>query len=387
MILDLNNARTNPLGIVASMKEDPALASIPTVGYASHVQTDVINAARQAGVGEVLARSAFTIQLADILRRVILNDVYSCAEADLAVRGRTTLSESPWLSDLGGATVSLKLESLQRSNSFKLRGAFNAVIARLERGDASGLKLVTASAGNHGRALASAAQVFQLPLVVFTPDDAPQTKLAAIRRHGAELRAEGSRLRPRGDPRKTVRAGHRRHVHLAVQRPLTSSPARQPLHWKSSKMRRSRTRLSCRLAGGGLISGVAAAVKALAPVCVVFGVEVEVSCAFQTSVRAGKLVDIVAGQSLADGLGGNPDPQTITFDFVQRYVDQIVTVSESDLAAAIVGLIEHEHLIAEGAGAAATAAIVGRRVDVAGRRVAVILSGSNIDRARLTEAY
>jgi PleD family two-component response regulator len=69
VILDLNNARTNPLGIVASMKEDPALAAIPTVGYASHVQTDVINAARQAGVGEVLARSAFTNQLADILRR------------------------------------------------------------------------------------------------------------------------------------------------------------------------------------------------------------------------------------------------------------------------------------------------------------------------------
>jgi CheY-like chemotaxis protein len=69
VILDLNNTRTNPLGIVASMREDPALASIPTVGYASHVQTDVINAARQAGVGEVLARSAFTIQLADILRR------------------------------------------------------------------------------------------------------------------------------------------------------------------------------------------------------------------------------------------------------------------------------------------------------------------------------
>jgi CheY-like chemotaxis protein len=70
VILDLNNARTNPLGLVASMKADPALASIPTVGYASHVQTDVINAARQAGVGEVLARSAFTNQLADILRRV-----------------------------------------------------------------------------------------------------------------------------------------------------------------------------------------------------------------------------------------------------------------------------------------------------------------------------
>jgi len=69
VILDLNNARTNPLAVVSSMKRDPALASVPTVGYASHVQTDVINAARQAGVGEVMARSAFTQQLADILRR------------------------------------------------------------------------------------------------------------------------------------------------------------------------------------------------------------------------------------------------------------------------------------------------------------------------------
>jgi PleD family two-component response regulator len=69
VILDLNNARTNPLGIVASMKQDPALAAVPTIGYASHVQTDVIDAARKAGVGEVLARSAFTAQLADILRR------------------------------------------------------------------------------------------------------------------------------------------------------------------------------------------------------------------------------------------------------------------------------------------------------------------------------
>jgi len=69
VILDLNNARTNPLGIVSSMKQDPVLASIPTVGYASHVQTDVINAARQAGVSEVMARSAFTQQLPEILRR------------------------------------------------------------------------------------------------------------------------------------------------------------------------------------------------------------------------------------------------------------------------------------------------------------------------------
>jgi threonine dehydratase len=314
---------------------------------------------------------------------VILTDVLRARKRISPYVRRTTLTESAWLSDVAGAPVLLKLESLQRSNSFKARGAFNAVIARLEQGNASAVKLVTASAGNHGRALASAAQVFQLPLVVFTPAGAPQTKLAAIRRHGAQLRAEGrdydhaeilaqqfatdtgaTFISPYNDP-DVIAGAATMALEIFEDAPRTDT-------------------LIVPIGGAGLISGVAAAAKALAPASVVFGVEAEVSCAFQTSVRAGRLVEIVPGQTLADGLGGNPDPRTITFDFVRRYVDRIVTVSESDLAAAVVGLIEHEHLVAEGAGGAATAAIVGRRVDVAGRRVAVILSGSNIDRAQLT---
>jgi threonine dehydratase len=123
--------------------------------------------------------------------------------------------------------------------------------------------------------------------------------------------------------------------------------------------------------------------KAINPACQVIGIELDVSCAFQTSVRAGKLVEIVAGPSLADGLGGNPDPETITFAYIQRLVDRIDTVSEADLAAAIAGLVAHEHVVAEGAGAAATAALVGRRTDARGRRVAAVVSGSNIDASRL----
>ena len=100
---------------------------------------------------------------------------------------RTPLVASDWLSDAAHARVSLKLESLQVSSSFKSRGAFNAVMARLERGGDRPLRLVTASAGNHGRALAAAAEIFRLPLVVFTPADAPRSKVAAITRHDAEL--------------------------------------------------------------------------------------------------------------------------------------------------------------------------------------------------------
>src|SRR5262249_47406624 len=103
----------------------------------------------------------------------------------------------------------------------------------------------------------------------------------------------------------------------------------------------------------------------------------------QTSVRAGRLVEIVPGPTLADGLAGNPDPETITFAFIQQLVDDIVTVSEEDLRAAIAGLVAHEHMIAEGAGAVGVAALIGRRLGPARRAAAIMVSGSNTDGARL----
>lgn len=297
---------------------------------------------------------------------------------------RTPLVESAWLSNLAAARVWLKLESLQLSNSFKLRGAFNAVIARLERGDITPRStLVTASAGNHGRALAAAAEAFHLPLVVFTPADAPQTKLAAIRRHGADLHAEGrdydhaevlakkfasdagaAFISPYNDPDVIAGAAT---IALEI---LEDAPDTDM--WIVP------------IGGGGLISGVATAAKSIAQTHTVIGVEVEASCAFQTSVRAGTMVHIVPGPTIADGLGGNSDPETITFGFIQRFVDRIVTVSEADLKSAVLGLVEAEHLIAEAAGAAGIAALIGRRIEeVRDRHVVVIVTGSNIDRDRL----
>lgn len=311
-----------------------------------------------------------------------LLDVLRARRRIAAYVRRTSLVSSSWLSDAAGARVSLKLESLQASHSFKARGAFNAVIARREREGPGLRRLVTASAGNHGRALAGAAETFHLPLVVFTPVDAPKTKVDAIGRHGAELRAEardydeaermaltfaestGARfISPYNDP-DVIEGAATIALELFEDEPALRT-------------------LVVPVGGGGLISGVAATAKIVSPACRVIGVEVAASCAFQTSVRAGRLVEIVPGPTLADGLGGNPDPDTITFAMIRQFVDEIVTVDEDELARAIVGLLEHDHLIVEGAGAVGVAAVLRGGVPTAGGPIAIILSGANIDRGRL----
>ena len=261
-----------------------------------------------------------------------------------------------------GADVSLKLESLQVSNSFKSRGAFNAVIALLERPDGAPAQLVTASAGNHGRALAAAAQTFSLPLTVFTPSDAPKTKLDAIRHHGAVLRADG---RDYDDAERMAKAfaAATGAEFISPYNDAEVVAGAATIALEIFEDAPGIDTLVIPIGGGGLVSGVAATAKSIAPACEIIGVEVAASCAFQTSVRAGRIVEIVPGPTLADGLGGNPDPETITFGFIQRFVDRIDTVTEDDLSAAIVGLVDAEHLIAEGAGAAAVAALVGRRAE------------------------
>jgi threonine dehydratase len=295
---------------------------------------------------------------------------------------RTPLVRSAWLSDLAGASVWLKPESLQRSNAFKARGAFNAVIARFERPGGPPAQLVTASAGNHGRGLAAAARTFNLPLVVFTPADAPKAKLDAIQRDGADLRPDGRDY----DEAERMAKAFAEQTGAEFISPYSDADVIDGAATVALEMFEDQPDLDTLvvpIGGGGLISGMATVARAINPSCEVIGVELEVSNAFQQSVAAGRLVEIVPGATLADGLGGNPDPETITFALIQRLVDRIVTVSEADLVAAVIGLVEAEHLIAEGAGAAATAALIGKRIDVRGRRVGVVVSGGNIDRARL----
>lgn len=297
---------------------------------------------------------------------------------------RTPLIESAWLSDIAGARVKLKLESLQVTNSFKARGALNVAAARLERpaGDPERTRLiVTASAGNHGRALAYAAERLGLSLVVFTPKGAPRAKLDYIASHGADLRAiadtyeESERLAKQfAETERVTYISPYSHPDVIAGAATVAIEILED--WPEVED------ILVPVGGGGLASGVALVAKAVSPGIEVVGVEAAASPAFHASLAAGRIVEIEVRPTLADGLAGNMDPDTITFDYVQRLVDRIVLVTESAIEDAIRGLAAHEHLIAEGAGAVAVASLMGDRRP-APRNIAVVITGSNIDSARL----
>ncbi|MEP6782182.1 MAG: pyridoxal-phosphate dependent enzyme [Acidobacteriota bacterium] len=307
-----------------------------------------------------------------------VTDVYEARRRLGSRLPRTPLHPSPWLSSIADGNVFLKIESLNLTNSFKIRGALNAALRLSEGLDSNTPTIVAASAGNHGRSLALAAEELGIPCVIFTPRTAPEAKQNAIRRHGAVLHsdcedydaaekqakefaeAEGAvYISPYNHPDVIAGAGT---IGLEI---VETMPAFDVV--------------VVPLGGGGLASGVGLAIKAAAPHAAVVGVEVEASSPFTLSLEAGRITEITPRRSLADGLVGNLEPGSITFPLVKQVVDYVVTVSEDDLARAMKGLATEERLIAEGSGAAAVAAIIAGKASAPGQRVIAIVTGGNVD--------
>jgi threonine dehydratase len=292
---------------------------------------------------------------------------------------RTPLRDSPSFGTSAGRRVLLKLESLNLTHSFKVRGAFNALLRLIETHPepSSRPRVVTASAGNHGRAMAYAAQTLGIPLVVFAPTTAPKAKTEAIRRHGATLHlttdydaAEqqartlafdqgGVFISPYNHPDVVAGAGT---IGLEVVEACPDAGT-----------------IVVPLGGGGLASGIGLAVRAMAPGIRIVGVEAEASTPFTTSLARGAITTIQAAPTLADGLAGNLETGSMTFPLVQQVVDEVVTVSERALVGAMRRMAADEHLIVEGSSAVAVAAIASGRIGGAPGPVVAIVTGANID--------
>jgi len=290
----------------------------------------------------------------------------------------TPLLRSSWLSDATGAAVFLKVESLQPARSFKIRGAMNALLRLADSNRGATAPIVTASAGNHGRAIALAAETLGQRAIVFVPATAPTTKKAAIAHHGVELHDDP--VDYDAAEREARAYAEREHaIYVSPYNDANVIAGAGTIALELLDELPSFDVLVVPLGGGGLASGLGVALDAAAPHVTIVGVEAAASTPFATAVARGRITTIDVGPSLADGLTGNLEPDSMTFDLVRRHVDRLVTVSEQDLIDAIRGLAGEEHLIAEGAGAAAAAAVLHRGTLSPGQRAVVLLTGGNID--------
>ncbi len=317
----------------------------------------------------------------DVPLTVTLDDVRAAAGRLDGVAHRTPVFTSRTLDERAGAQVFLKAENLQRGGAFKFRGAYNAIATlpddRRRRGVAA------FSSGNHAQAVALAASLLGTQAVILMPTDAPPTKLAATRGYGAEV-VTYDRYR---DDREALGAA------LADERGLALIP---PFDHPDVVAGQGTTALELLdelpdldtlvtpVGGAGLLAGCATAARGLADAIRVVGVEPEAGDDVRRSLAAGERVTIDVPRTIADGLQTTA-PGAVTFPIVQRLVDEVVTVSDDELLAAMRFLFEHLKLVVEPSGAAGVAAVFAGRSPRPGRRIGVVLSGGNIGADRFAE--
>src|SRR4051794_40860513 len=313
---------------------------------------------------------------------ISLDDVLAASQRLEGVAHRTPVLTSRSLDEATGAErVLLKAENLQRVGAFKFRGAYNAVAALPAAERARGV--ATVSSGNHAQALSLAARLHEIPAVILMPDDAPPGKVAATAGYGAEI----VRFDRYGGDREALLAA------LVEERGLVPvHPYDDPLVMAGQGTAALELLedggpldilLVC-LGGGGLLAGCATAVAALSPDTRVIGVEPEAGDDFQRSLAAGERVRIEVPRTIADGQQ-LPIPGELTFPVVQERVHDVVTVSDAEIVEAMRFLFERVKTVAEPSGASAFAALLAGRVDAAGLRVGVTISGGNVGAARFAE--
>ena len=288
---------------------------------------------------------------------------------------RTDLMYSPFFTKATGCHVYIKPENMQVTGAYKIRGAYFKCSTLTEEEKARGL--VTASAGNHAQGVALAATKSGVSSMICLPDSAPISKIEATKRYGAqvclvegvyddaynralELREERGYTFVHPFDDEDVIAGQGT-IGLEIVQEMNDVDA-----------------VIVPIGGGGLISGVAFAIKSMNPNIKVYGVQAAGAPSMFNSVHDGSIGCLESVSTIADGIAVK-QPGEHTFEMVQRYVDDIALVSEDEIAAAILTLIEKQKMVAEGAGAVSVAAAMFNKFPIAGKRVVSLISGGNID--------
>jgi threonine dehydratase len=304
---------------------------------------------------------------------VTADDVRRAAEGLRGVVRRTELRRAAHLSARVGGDIWLKLENEQLTGSFKIRGAYNAVasLAPVERSRG----VVTASAGNHGRGVALAAQRFGIPATIFVPRTAPRVKINGMRECNATIDADSAHY-DEAHARAIAFADEHGVMYLdpCVGVPLVAGQGTVAL--EILEQLADVRSVIVPVGGAGLLGGMAVFLRAVKPDVRIVGAQSVNTSAMARSLEAGRVVDTPALPTLADGLAGAIDAHAL--DVGRHALDEMITVEEADVAAAIALLAREERVIAEGSGAVGVAALLAgsaRAVDP----VVIVISGGNID--------
>lgn len=316
-------------------------------------------------------------------RPVTLSDIRDAAHRIAGHVTRTPLRLSPYLSEQFGHPVRLKLETMQDTGAFKLRGATNALLSLSHDKRARGV--IAVSTGNHGRGVAYAARALGITCCVYMSELVPAVKIDAIRALGAEVVITGlSQDDAEVEAMRRIERDGLTYIHPFDDPHVIAGQGTIGLEILEDMP--DVANVIVPLSGGGLFCGIATAVKSMKPTARLSGITMENGAAMIDSLNAGQPVPVEETESLADSLGGGIGlDNAYTFDTTQRHIDDTLRLSEAEIAAAMKTLFLEDRIVAEGGGAVGVGALLSGRLPLDPGPTAIIISGCNVDMQRFLD--
>jgi len=307
---------------------------------------------------------------------IALTKIQAAQERIKGVAVNTPFSHAPYLSEEAGCNVYLKKENLQITGAFKLRGAYNKIATLTDMQREAGV--VAASAGNHAQGVAYSAAAFDTKAIIVMPESTPLTKIDGVKHYGAEVILAGTNY----DEAYAYAREYGEKNHLTFVHPFEDEEVMAGQGTVALEILDKCETLDAVLipvGGGGLIGGMASAIKAISPSTKVIGVSAKGAPAFKNSFELKKAVDTTSVRTIADGIAVR-DTSSVTLAVALECVDEMISVDDEEIASAILYLLEKQKLVVEGAGAVGVAALLHHKLEhLKGKNVAVVLSGGNMD--------
>jgi len=307
---------------------------------------------------------------------ITLKDIYEAQDRIKGVVVNTPLAYAPYLSELSSCDVYLKKENLQITGAFKIRGAYNKIASLSDKQRSCGV--VAASAGNHAQGVALSASYFSTKATIIMPESTPLTKINGVKHFGAEVILAGANY----DEAYAYALEYGKKNSLTFVHPFEDAEVIAGQGTVGLEILESAKDLDAiviPIGGGGLIAGIATAVKEINPNIRVIGVSASGAPAFKKSFELQEAIDTTSVRTIADGIAVR-DTSSTTLEYALKYVDEIISVDDEEIASAILYLLEKQKLVVEGAGSVGVAALLHDKIkDIKDKKVALILSGGNMD--------